>query len=131
MRSIVNIKMLTSAALKKKKRVVQSTFKFALDHRDALYSRAAPSLLQQLKPCLSQLCYALSPMTHVVLIFAGWISVLKRRNNHVMIFFYKALLASKLPHTSFKTCYYSTQSNNYLTLDIPYACTNLGRTSFR
>ena len=51
-----------------------------------------------------------------------------------MLFIYKALLLKPpsylTPLLSFKPGSYRTRSSNYLTLDIPYTRTNIGRTGF-
>ena len=57
------------------------------------------------------------------------------RNSHLMLLIYKALLL-KLPNKltfilTFKCRNYSTQSSNYLTLNIPHLHTNVSRTIYK
>lgn len=122
-----------------RKIIVLSTFMSVLDYGDILYCHAASSTLHQLNPVYhSALRFITNDNfhTHHCSLYqkVGWTSLQLRRNIHLMLFIYKALLL-KLPNyltslLSFKSSNYRTRSSNYLTLDIPFTRTNVGRTGF-
>ena len=122
-----------------RKIIVLSSFVSVLDYGDILYCHAAPSTLNQLNPVYhSALRFITNDnfYTHHCTLYqkVGWSSLQSRRNIHLMLFIYKALLC-KLPNyltslLSFKSSNYKTRSTDYITLNIPRTRTNVGRTGF-
>ena len=111
-----------------------------LDYGDILYCHVAPTTLQHLNAMYhSALRFITNDKFHTyhcsLYHTVGRTSLQTRRNSHLMLLIYNALLL-KLPNDltsllTLKSRNYNTRSSNYLTLDIPRGRTNVGRTGFR
>ncbi len=118
---------------------MHATFLSVLDYGDIIYMHASPSVLKPLDTIYHSAIRFITGdgfMTHHCHLYqnVGWTSLALRREQHCILFIYKALL-KKLPLylsnlLSFKSLNYPTRSQNPLALNIPAVKTKVGKFAF-
>lgn len=109
-----------------RKQLVLATFLSVLDYGDIIYMPASPSILKPLNGFMTHHCQLYQNV--------GWTSLALRREQHCILFIYKALL-KKLPLyllslLSFRSFNYPTRAQNSLALNIPTVRTEVGKIAF-
>ena len=122
-----------------KKKLVEATFLSVIDYGDILYMHASASTLRTLDSVyhasLRFITNAKSLTHHCILYdLVGWTSLAIRRQQHWLIFIYKAILG-KLPSYLCSFLYssstgYQLRSSNLLLFSVPRVFTDLGKTAF-
>ena len=122
-----------------RKRVIEAVFMSVLDYGDTIYRHASASTL---KPLDSMYHSALrfitcdSYSTHHCTLYekVGWTSLTVRRNRHWLLFIYKTLNGHLPSYISsllnWSNSHHFTRSSDWLTLEVPRANTELGKTAF-
>lgn len=122
-----------------RKQIVQATFMSVLDYGDIIYMHASANTLKPLDAiyhCALRFITGDSYKTHHCILYqhVGWASLSVRREQHALLFIYKALLLKLPPYISslISTRYtnFKTRSQMWITLETPAVSTELGRTAF-
>ena len=122
-----------------RKRVVEAVFLSVLDYGDVIYRHAAPSTLKQLDSVYhSALRFITGDSfdTHHCILYdkVGWPSLSLRRSLHWYMFVHKAITGKLPPYISSMLVWndgdQQTRSSDWLTLNVPFARTDLGGTAF-
>ena len=123
-----------------RKQLIQATILPVLDYGDVVYMHTTSA--QVLKALNTIYHSALrfitgdSFRTHHCILYekVGWPSMSARREYHCLLFIYKALLNTLPPYlcklVSFRKCSKHTRSQGILTLEVPFARTDLGDNAF-
>ena len=122
-----------------RKRVIEAVFLSVLDYGDVIYRHAAASTLKQLDSVYHSALRFItgdSYDTHHCMLYSkvGWPSLSTRRNHRWYLFIHKAISGKLPPYISsllkWNVGTQLTRSSSWLTLDVPFARTELGSTAF-
>ena len=123
-----------------RKQVIQATILSVLDYGDIVYMHAAHSSLKPLDAVYHSALRFITGdafTTHHCRLYGkvGWPSLAKRREQHCILFIYKALLKTLPDYLNCllepKEGHYHTRSQDFFTLEIPTVNSELGKTAFR
>lgn len=122
--------------LNSRKQIIQSTFLPVLDYDTIIYMNAVPISLKPVGSYLT-LCPPWSILHSSLhsLSESSWPLLVFYRLEHCILFIYQAL-TQKLPHCltsllTYESMRYHTHSQGWLTLQIPYVSTDLGKNCFK
>ena len=118
---------------------MEAVFLSVMDYGDTIYGNAVPTTLEPLKTAYHSAIRFITGdafRTHHCLLYdkVNWLSPENRRKLHLYMFIFKALTGKLPPYISsmfsLKSNPHSTRSTDWITFEVPFRRSDLGKTAF-